>query len=291
MKARHAYSYDDSELAAFIGTSEGFLETIKTPIYLDDLLNYSHHKTTPQFDMAAAAYAMATKNLNHVYEWGTSGINEGGSIRLDPLSPAAKLWHHMLSGRGSHRTITFEFRASVVPVPPPDPDEAGIDASYADKFSARKHIFYWKAPMMEFGIPVVIKPKYAKALFIPLNGQYNGDDFDSSRGFTMTTKAVQMVPGERFRGMFSAFWEAWWSTQGEISMVELAQQVATADSSIIADSSMEARRYVKGPTKRTFTVAVSSARAAARMRMAAMQARRRASYKNNRVKREETFRG
>jgi hypothetical protein len=277
-------TYDSAELAAFIGSSEGYLETLKTPVYLDDLLNYSHAKVTPQFDAAAAAYAMSTKNLGHVYEWGTAGINEGGTMRLDPLSPGARLWHHLLRGRGSHRTIDFEFRASVVPVPPPDPDAAGIDSNYANKLSGRKHIFYWKAPMMEYGIPVVIKPKYAKALFIPLNGQYNGDNFDAKRGFTMTTKAIQMVPGEKFRGMFSAFWEVWWNTQGEISMVNVARAVAEGDTSVIANSSMEARAYAKGGTKKTFMLSVSSSKATAKMKMAAAQAKRRGTYKRRRAR-------
>jgi ribose 1,5-bisphosphokinase PhnN len=269
---------DMSEVAAFVGAAEGYLGSIETPIYLDDLLRICHAKTKEKFNAEAAVFAAATKSISHAFEWGAAGINSApGTAPIKPTSPLGRLWYHSFPGRAGRRKIDFEFRASRVPVPLPDPDSSGLDEDFlSSQGPSRRHFFYWKAPMMEYGIPVEIKPKYAKALFIPLGGATSPNPRAEARGYAMTSKAVRMVPGRRFAGQFSAYWEAWWTTAGYKDIQLTAQAVANNDSrAVIPDTSAEARKYVGGVSKKAFRLDVSTARAKARMEMANRTRKRR----------------
>lgn len=225
---------------------------------------------------------MATGKINHVFEWGAVGINDApGATPINPTSPMARLWTHQLVGRGAVKSIDFQYRASHVPVPLPDADSTGIDAEYlsGDTGPKRRHVFHWKAPIMELGIAVNIKPKYAKALFIPLRGNPMTDNEKViERGFAMTSRAVTMVPGEQFAGEFSKFWIAWWNTEGR-TLIEEAAQKAIADDSMdtIATTGTEARRYVGGAKNKPFSLQVSLARNSARLEIAERSKRRRRS--------------
>lgn len=286
---------DLSQVAAFIGTAEGFLDTLETPIYLDDLLKITHAKTSETFNQSAATYAAATKDISHVFEWGTVGINPApGTAPLNPLNPLSRLWVHQFPGRGGKRSIDFEFRASRVLVPLPNPNTSGLDADFLEsKGPQRRHFFYWKAPIMEYGIPVEIKPKYAKALFIPLGGATSADPRASARGYAMTSQAITMVPGEKFAGNFTGFWVAWWTTYGYQEISLLTQKLVDGDAdAVVADTQMEARRYVAGVTKKEFSLLVKDARAKARMEAAKRsRARRRAASRSGKqIKSSKTFR-
>ena len=84
------------------------------------------------------------KRFTHVYEWGGLG------------DPSARLWRHILRGRGANRQLTFEFKASKKAVP--------VNPRLAELGVKKIHVFHWKAPVLELGQPVHIYPKLAKML-------------------------------------------------------------------------------------------------------------------------------
>src|SRR5690242_5633907 len=87
-----------SEVAQLIGTIYGADKATRTNVYIDHLMHAAHADAAEQFNKDIAAQAMATQRFNHMYEWGTAGINKGRtSRRMDPLSPEAMLWRHRLS--------------------------------------------------------------------------------------------------------------------------------------------------------------------------------------------------
>lgn len=263
------WSVDLGELADFIGRSEGFSETIETPIYLDDILRAGHGVATKRFDQDFAAAAAATQQFNHMFEWGTTGINPAPRTpKLSPTSKAAKLWLHRLGGgQSSVKTIDFEFRASMVPVPLPTPRTTGIAHSWfaGKRAPKRRHIFYWKAPISEYGMAVTIKPVYAQALWIPLKGRGSNNPRAEARGFAMTSQPVRAVPGKRFAGNFSSFWQAWWTSAGYNVITEAARRAVDSDAKKIIGASgrRKARRYSSTRTK-GFSLQVSTARAEAK---------------------------
>lgn len=218
------------QVAQLIGTVYGMDKAVKTNVYIDSLMRAAHAEAASQFDKDIAAQAAATQMFNHMYEWGTAGINKGDSSHnLSPLSDAAKLWKHRITGRGKHKGIDFSFRASKFPVPQPTPDKTLVDQEHLDKLSGRKHIFYWKAPIIEYGMKVKLRPKYAKAIFVPFYGKPRSPhltDRQREQGFLFHKGPLTNVPGHGtiqgrdLAGNFTAFWESWWNSTGNIILNE-----------------------------------------------------------------------
>lgn len=100
--------------------------------------------------------------FSHMYEWNRLG------------DPNSRLWRHVLQGGGKLRKSRFEFKASktVVPV---DPKLKAVGVE-------QRHIFYWKAPVMEYGLPVRISRKVAKAL-VYLHQKVKNPGSSSFEGF------------------------------------------------------------------------------------------------------------
>lgn len=264
-----------AELADFIGSTQGLTDVIQTPIYLDDVLRIGHAQAARHFDQETSAYAAATQKLNHMYEWGTTGINPAPNTpRLNPVGKNARLWNHKLAGgQRASKSIEYEFRASKIPVPLPTPRTAGIakDAMAGKVQPKRRHIFYWKAPITEYGIPVHIKPVNAQALFIPLRGNPQTSDRRSiKRNYIMTKNTVTMVPGASLAGQFTKWWVTWWGTKG-LGVIDGAAAVAVntdAEQTVAASGRPRAaRRYSRGTKAKTFTAQVSTARAEAKARL------------------------
>lgn len=214
------------EVAQLIGTIYGIEKSVKTNIYIDHLMRAAHAEAASQFNKDIAAQAIATQRFNHMYEWGTAGINKGRTSRnMNPLNPDAMLWKHRLTGgRGKHKGIDWTFRASKVPVPQPTTAKTKVAREYLDKLSGRKHIFYWKAPIIESGMKVMLRPKYAKAIFVPFYGKPRSpklSERDRERGFIFHKGPLLNVPshgsiqGRDLKGNFTAFWEQWWNSTGE----------------------------------------------------------------------------
>lgn len=84
-------------------------------------------------DMQARSY---TSRLHHVYEWKRVG------------NPAARLWQlNFVPGSGYNMEINYSFRQSRTNVP--------------NAHSLKKYVFKEKARIMEFRIPVTIRPRSA----------------------------------------------------------------------------------------------------------------------------------
>lgn len=119
--------------------------TVKSDSHVKDLMKAANVLLTSEFIMHMSRAAVAApKMYGHMYDWG--GIGD----------PGARLWKHNLRGRGDVRELTFDFKASKRTVP--------VAPALAAVGVKRRHIFYWKAPVMELGLPVRISPVIAKML-------------------------------------------------------------------------------------------------------------------------------
>lgn len=214
-----------AEVASLVGTVYGMDRAVRTNIYIDHLMRAAHAEAAEQFNKDIASQAIATQRFNHMYEWGTAGINKGRTTRnMNPLNPEAMLWKHRLTGgRTKHKGIDWTFRASKVAVPQPTTAKTKVARKYLDRLSGRKHIFYWKAPIIESGMKVMLRPKYAEKIFVPFYGQPRSPKltaYDRKRGFLFHKGPLTNIPGHGtiqgrdLAGNFSAFWEEWWNSAG-----------------------------------------------------------------------------
>lgn len=245
---------DFNEVTDIIGAIRGIDDVAETSYYIDDLLRVGHAIAAEQFDIDTAAAAAAGHHLNHMYEWGTAGINRGEGMAMNPLSKAAQLWVHRFGGRNGKRSIDFEFKPSVIPVPLPTPQSSGIPAEELQKGPFRRHVFHWKAPVMELGLTVHIRPDQAKALWVPVRPGF----------FIFTKKTLTVVPGRRLAGNFTTHWLGWWSATGldMINGIVQGEFQGDLDAAIKAANASTPRRY-KSPTKKSYTLDIGTARDAA----------------------------
>lgn len=173
-----------------VSSLAGFLTTLSTEIKTDKnlspVLTYAHSELSERFDAFMSATAPAARNqLHHVYDWGNIGV------------PQHQLWRNTLRGRGNNRYASFEFRASVLPVPVPDGNKRPFKQT---------HRFIYKAMIMEYNIAVTIRPKRAKMLAFPVSsGQII---------FTKGPVVVQNPGGSSTTGAFTAIWSGWWGGPG-----------------------------------------------------------------------------
>lgn len=210
------FMVDFDQVATTIGAIEEAAQVANSDRYIGKLINAAHAEAAKEFDTQFVADAMASSQFKHMFEWGTSGINKGRGVHLNPNSDAAKLWEHVLMGSGKNKSVGFRFQPSKVPVPLPTESETGISEKYLSKLSG-KHIFWNKAAVMESGTPVHIAPKAGGKLFIPL-GQWSGPNVrpvDKARGFIMTRNPVIAQPGAATAGTFTAYWERFWQGRGQ----------------------------------------------------------------------------
>jgi hypothetical protein len=180
--AVNADTVEVSSLAGFITTLSA---KINQDVNMAPVLNYAHDKLSERFDAYMSVMSPAAPNqFHHVYDWGHIGV------------PQYQLWKNVLRGRGNDRYASFEFRASVLPVPFPEGDK---------KPFTRKHRFIYKAMIMEYNIGVTIRPKQAKMLAFPV-----GDRIIFTKGPVF----VQNPGGMGTTGAFTAAWTSWWTGAG-----------------------------------------------------------------------------
>lgn len=263
---------DLTELADFIGSAEGFAGEVDSRYYIDEVLRTAHAAASKVFDTDTAVVATATQSLNHMYEWGTAGINPApGAPRLSPTSARAKLWRHRLTGgKSPNKGVDFIFKPSVVPVPLPTPRTSGISSGSVKVWPSRRHTFMARPWITEYGVSVQIKPKYAKALFIPLRGETTGDPRAMRNGFIMTRNSVTVTPGKRLQGNFLSHWYGWWNSTGYAMINDHIEALAEKDMKTVVRASGKkgkAHKYSKGAQTKQFTLRVQSAKAAAQAEM------------------------
>ena len=223
---------DLEELAKVDGALRGMTKTVRTDRFLDDIITATHANLANRFnmDMDIAAASMPDK-FHHVYEWGM--LSEG------------RLWKHKLKGHGGNRLAAWDWKASKVPIPSPqerasntkDPMSLVPDKK-VKRFSDRKHVFIWKAPVMEYNIPVTIKPVYAKRLVFPV-----WDPKDPLRSASSVT--IANPGGVSTNGAFTSYWASWWSTVAPNVMEstinqEIEQGIEQATMAAIAKGSRKA---------------------------------------------------
>jgi hypothetical protein len=186
--------------AAYYGAGyiDGIASSITT-IYIDDAMQYATTHLGGLFERAMdTAARFAPERYNHVYEWGeTYGSRETVGV------PEYRLWRLKYGGGRGRRTVGFEFLPSHRPSPiEPQLLEPGKKGRVVNE---GVHIFTWKAPIMEYGLPVTIMPQLAKKLaFVdPQTGK-----------LVFTSRTITDVPGkDKLEGNFTTFYTAWWTEE------------------------------------------------------------------------------
>jgi hypothetical protein len=204
-KAAVEVSADFSEVGFTMGLLSGMSTEVRTNRYLGDVISYVHRQLADEFDVHMDfAVEAFPRRFSHVYEWNN---NPGDDRSRD------RLWEHRLLGSGGTRNATFTWKASVRPIPTPQERARNSDDPISlvppeelAKLSNRRYIFYWKAPIMEYDTGVNIRPKYAKALFIPTGNPANP--------FVFANEFRNLQPGgEASTGQFTTEWVNWWGNQ------------------------------------------------------------------------------
>jgi len=136
---------DFDKIGKVTNTIDTVSATVKTNAHVNDLVTNANAIITGDFVLFMSREAMANpKKFGHMYEWGEIG------------DPHGRLWRHILRGRGRSRQLTWDFKASKKSVP--------VDPVLQTVGVQQNHIFTWKAPVLELGLPVRISPKLARFL-------------------------------------------------------------------------------------------------------------------------------
>ncbi|WXW92547.1 hypothetical protein SEA_ENYGMA_56 [Streptomyces phage Enygma] len=232
-KAFVGVTADTTELSSLTGFISTLSTQVKADVNMAPVLDYAHSVMSDKFDAYMSVIAPTAPNqFHHVYDWGRIGV------------PQNQLWKNTLRGRGANKYASFEFRASVLPVPVPEGNK---------KPFMRKHRFIYKAMVMEYNIGVRIQPKRAKMLAFP-----------NERGDIIFTKGpvfVQNPGGMGTTGAFTAAWSSWWGGAGANQVFNTeVKRVLERD---LSESAMSRflKRFKKARFK-TGRIAVADSRAA-----------------------------
>jgi len=207
---------DFSGVIEAMAAGQALAFSVKDKAYLNAIVDFAYGVADEEFNVEAAAYAAATGNISHMYEWGTVGINKGKTnMRPLPQSPRARLWETFAAGSGLDRTLTYIFKPSLAYVPKPTQAATGMDPAVIKKM--RDHVFKWKAEAFEEGRTVTVNRKKAKWLLIPAyeqNRPYMRKS-DVKRGYTLAKGPITSSPGEsHYYGNFTEFWYQFWEGRG-----------------------------------------------------------------------------
>lgn len=150
---------------------------LKTNAHINDLITATHRVLASSFVMHMSQVAFnSPEEFKHMYEWGRVG------------DPNARLWNHLLRGAGAARIATFDFKASKKTVPlTPEKQAVGVK---------NNHIFVWKAPILELGLPVRISPKIATTLVM---------DYPKRTGQLVYTKRTIYIPRQGAEQVWGSF--------------------------------------------------------------------------------------
>lgn len=197
--------------------------------YVDTIVDIAFEQADDEFKRQTDAYAMATGELRHMYEWGTIGINRGRTnVRQQPNAPNAKLWHTFTTGEGLDRMLAFVYKPSVANVPKPTVGQTGMASDVIA--SLRDHVFTWKAEVIEKAQMVTIRPRQAKFLLIPAyeeNRPYMRP-YDIKRGYMLTKGPIKARPG-LYSEAFTEYWVTYWQTRGRTILETSVQSQMLSD--------------------------------------------------------------
>lgn len=183
--------------------------TFNSPYHLNSATAAAGAVMFERFMIDTSVMAAANKaELHHVYEW-----NHIGELGWELFKP-------VLRGAGGSRSITWEWRASKTIVPT-ETDALGNQKfpSWFDTSKlAKVHIFVWKAPIMEYGINVTVRPKLSRVLVIPNPQGIIVRDTDSRAARSVIFTPYPYVitnPGGEARGQFTKWFAEWFATRAE----------------------------------------------------------------------------
>lgn len=192
-KSRKVSVQANTAEASFVaGAMNGMSVSINTNAYIDPVLKLVHAQLEQRFELWIDALAAARpKELHHVYEWGQLG------------QPNGRLWESVLRGRGRERVATIIWKASKKASPVPEqllePGPTGKSVKPG------VHIFYWKAPVMESGARITVRPQLSDNKTLAFVGRDGNIKF---RNKPMTFTAG----GGMTTGRFTAAYQTYWNT-------------------------------------------------------------------------------
>lgn len=185
---------DLNEAYALVGFLKRLSVDIKTPRHIGPVMHYAHSIMVSDFKKYMSLIAGGQPaRFHHVYEWNMSGV------------PAAALWEDVLLGHGGSRIATFKWKPSATLVP--------VNEQAAAKRVKKVHRFIWKAPVMEYSIPVKIEPSSDKKGLSYFTGPvYSGQKWDLK--FTSKPITVNNPGGKQTTGAFTREYVGWWAGPG-----------------------------------------------------------------------------
>lgn len=208
------WTVDTSEVTLLTNTLGNLQAKMTTDNHLSSVTRAAFETLNDKFNQDTHVAAQGNPlALHHVYEWDHIGI------------PGFQLWKTELKGRGGHRTVSWDWRASKTTVPtmtnpdgtPRFREQKGFDPSKLK----RVHVFVWKAPMMEYGTPVTVRPKNTRYLVFPNNSLQGGSRRSRGPGVvTFTESPVNFTPGGEVKGNFTAWFIGWWGSGPAHSALE-----------------------------------------------------------------------
>lgn len=201
-------SADLSNALKFGSTMQALQQTLNTDKHLNALTNAGYEVLRDAFNTQmhmAAQSAAGTLLYHHVYEWEHVG------------EPGFQLWKMNLTGRGGNKSISWNWRPSKTTVP------TMTNVNGTDKFLPSKgfdpsklnriHIFVWKAPIMEYGVTVTVRPRLSHVLVFPNNQQQGAGGRMGPGTATFTGDVQTITPGAQVQGNFTAAFIAFFGSQ------------------------------------------------------------------------------
>lgn len=208
----------------FIGAVEGVINAVESPDFKGDFIQSLSGRMKRKFMTdAIAANQSGYKPIKHVFEWGATQ----GTTTNVPLFAITRN-----KAGSSALNMSFKFLPSTEFVPLPD-GRYGISSSVLTNLS--RHVFVWKALVMETQSAVEIRSSKPRGLLIP--------DSSKKKGYFMTRKAVTINPGgEVSTGGFTEFWLAWFDGRGN----QIAREYQAKAEQHIAKTGRKVIRYKAG---------------------------------------------
>lgn len=195
-----AFSVDDRAAQYLLGFLETFSKDLGRSKHMYPVMNYVFERMDDDFTNYMSVTAPNQPDrFHHVYEWNMIGV------------PKAKLWDSALMGSGTSRFVTFRWRASRTQVPLPNPlPPAGKQGQQL----RGGHVFVWKAPMMEYSMPVRIQPILADNLAF-MADEIGRKAHRNELWFSRGPVTFAAPPNSRLAaGQFTAAFLRWWGGDG-----------------------------------------------------------------------------
>lgn len=222
---------------------DGVAGAIKTDAHINDVLKNANIILTGEFVLHMSREALANvQELGHMFEWRRVG------------DPSARLWKHILRGSGRNRQLTFTFKASKSTVP--------VSEALRAVGVKQRHVFVWKAPVIEFGLPVRISPVVARALVFEAKGKVgtgasNGHAYVRD-GIVFHTGTVNIprAGSPRAWGAFTKAFNEWFTGPEPIEILKREIDPATKDAVNKSVKEKLAKIRSTATKKKTFSITV-----------------------------------